>query len=106
MTWSEEHGLARRITTASIPLILCGPILRRVEPHTVSVFVALKYARQVTLTIHEGPTKAGRLKFKGQAQTVPLGKYLHVAVVTAASPQAPQALQDLIDLRPRTALWI
>ena len=31
MTWSEEHGLARRITTASIPLILCGPILRRVE---------------------------------------------------------------------------
>ena len=94
MTWSEEHGLARRIgtasipfiTTASVPLILCGPILRRVESHAVSVFVALKYARQVTLTIHEGPTKAGQAKFEGQVQTVPLGKYLHVAVVTAALP--------------------
>ena len=94
MTWSEEHGLARRITTPSIPLILCGPILRRVEPHTVSVFVALKYARQVTLTIHEGPTKAGRLKFEGQAQTVPLGKYLHVAVVTAALPDDFPASQE------------
>ena len=82
MEWIDEYGLSKRIE--EIPLILCGPILRRVELHSVSVFVALKVSCEVTLSIYKGNTKsAANLKFEGTRETVSLGKYLHVCVVTA-----------------------
>jgi hypothetical protein len=46
MAWVDKNGLAKRIK--SLPLILCGPMLRRVEPHSVSVYVALSHPREVT----------------------------------------------------------
>jgi hypothetical protein len=36
------------------PLILAGPILRRVEPRRVSVWVALSAPRTVTLHVFQG----------------------------------------------------
>src|SRR5882672_3923508 len=61
------------------PLLLCGPMLRRVEPTAVSVFVALKHAREVALTVYDGAA----IVAQGTAATLGLGTYLHVTVVTA-----------------------
>ena len=36
---------------ADWPLLLCGPVLRRVTPTSVAVFVALKEPRRVVLEI-------------------------------------------------------
>jgi hypothetical protein len=81
MSWTP---LSQRI--ASLPLILAGPILRRTEPDSVTVWVALKEAREVTLRVHatgnNGETVSDVL-FSGTRPTVPLGKYLHVVAVTA-----------------------
>lgn len=81
MSWMSEHSLLRRIT--DVPLVLCGPMLRRVEPASVSVFVALKHARDITLEVYEGVTQPRPLRMRGTARTLKLGEYLHVAVVTA-----------------------
>lgn len=65
---------------AGLPLILVGPILRRVEKDNVSVWVALKEARtSLTLTVY-GPTGA---VMRGSQPTVPLGQHLHIALITA-----------------------
>ena len=47
MTWQP---LAERF--ANLPLILSGPVLRRVEPESVSVWLALKQPRAVTLRVY------------------------------------------------------
>ncbi|MDP9314711.1 MAG: alkaline phosphatase D family protein [Chloroflexota bacterium] len=68
------------------PLLLCGPMVRRVEPRSVSIFVALKHDRTVKLSIYlYNPDPNAPREFEmgtAQRRTVPLGKYLHVAVVT------------------------
>ncbi|HEX4907023.1 MAG TPA: hypothetical protein VFW32_00365, partial [Actinomycetes bacterium] len=71
------------------PLVLAGPMPRRVEPGAVSVFVACRHPRAVELSIHRG-TEPGpdTLVHTGQGRTVPLGRFLHVAVVTAKPPAA------------------
>jgi hypothetical protein len=71
------------------PLVLAGPMPRRVEPGAVSVFVACRHPRAVELSIHRG-TEPGpdTLVHTGQGRTVPLGRFLHVAVVTARPPAA------------------
>ena len=68
-----------------LPLILCGPILRRVEPDSVSVFVALKHRRSIKLSVYEGLTAdpARIVAQSNESVTVRLGKFLHVSVVTA-----------------------
>jgi hypothetical protein len=53
--------------------------LRRVEPTGVSVFVALKHARDVALTVFDG----GTVVAQGTGATLAFGKYLHIIVVTA-----------------------
>ncbi|HEV3012105.1 MAG TPA: hypothetical protein VG499_02425, partial [Actinomycetota bacterium] len=71
----------------SWPLVLAGPMPRRVEPEAVSVFVACSRPRAVRLSIYQG-TRADpeRLAGTAEAGTVPLGASLHVAVVTARPP--------------------
>jgi hypothetical protein len=68
-----------------LPLILAGPILRRTEPDNVTVWLALKESRSVTLQIYA--TLEGNIInnpiLEGQAVTVQLGKYLHLVAVTA-----------------------
>jgi hypothetical protein len=72
---------------SSWPLVLAGPMPRRVAPDAVSMFVACRRPRTVRLSLYRG-TQAdpGRLAAGGQAATVPLGRRLHVAVVTARPP--------------------
>ncbi len=63
---------------ALLPLVLCGPMLRRVDPTSVTVFVALKEPRRVTLTVTHN-----NQQFSGQRDTVAIGANLHVVAVTA-----------------------
>ena len=71
------------------PLVLAGPMPRRVAPDAVSVFVACRHPRAVELSIHRGTRPGpGTLVHASQGRTVPLGRSLHVAVVTARPPAA------------------
>ena len=69
------------------PLVLCGPIVRRVEPGAVSVFVACSRPRTVRLSLFDGPgpDDADPLHVEVD-RTRPLGRFLHAAVVTARPP--------------------
>src|SRR5262245_56234225 len=84
--------LAERL--ASLPLILAGPILRRVEPRSVTVWVALREARQVTLHVYrwEEVARAATERLLGSRRTVRLGDRLHVVAVTARAPALSAAL--------------
>jgi hypothetical protein len=86
----------------SWPLVLAGPIVRRVEPGLVSVWVALKEPRSIRLSVWQGVTAAGSADglfsgsaplVTGDASTIRVGERLHVAVVTASPPGALAAGQ-------------
>lgn len=79
MPWTS---LAERFN--DLPLILAGPILRRTEPDSVSVWVALKEPRLVTLRVL-ADGRDGRLVhcLTGTRATIRLGDHLHIAVATA-----------------------
>lgn len=82
------------LNISSLPLILAGPILRRVErgiinsgsvvePSKVSVWVALKESRtNIELRVYD---ISGNLVMYGYMDTIELGTNLHVAVITAQS---------------------
>ncbi|MBV6621556.1 MAG: hypothetical protein KI793_01150 [Rivularia sp. (in: Bacteria)] len=67
-----------------LPLVLAGPILRRTEPDSVTVWVALKASRHVTLTIFD---KNHNFLFESTRTTARIGINLHVVAVTAKSTQ-------------------
>ena len=64
----------------SLPLVLAGPILRRTEPDSVTVWVALKASRRVTLTIFD---QNHNFLFESSRTTARIGVNLHVVAVTA-----------------------
>lgn len=68
---------------ADWPLILCGPILRRVTPTSVSVFVALKSQAQVVLELYKrlSPNSYDAPMQSTRHDTIALGANLHVCVV-------------------------
>jgi hypothetical protein len=71
-------------------LILAGPILRRVEPNLVSVWLALKEKASVQLELFRGqasPASGERLTTSPVAQTVRIGDNLHIIVVTLKIPR-------------------
>src|SRR4051794_11432191 len=71
---------------SALPVVLAGPILRRVEPGEVTVWVALKESHTLTLDVFEG-TGGARMKVAtGNRATVQLGTNLHVGAVTAVPP--------------------
>jgi hypothetical protein len=80
----------------NLPLILAGPILRRTEPDSVTVWLALKELSSVTLQIYATQTGEGkiidRLLLEGMRFTVELGKHLHLVAVTA-KPIGKEILQ-------------
>lgn len=96
-----------------LPLILAGPILRRVEPNLVSVWVALRDAAQVKLVLWDGQIEAPdpddfsswfRSPNPG-TPTVRLGERLHVVVVTARLPEEKTLARERLysyDLAIRT----
>lgn len=75
MPW---ESLSKRI--GSLPLVLAGPILRRTDEDFVTVWIALKQKRKVTLIVTD---LAGRVRLVGEADTTELGVNLHVVAVTA-----------------------
>jgi hypothetical protein len=80
---------------ASLPLLLAGPILRRAEPQSVTVWVALRQARRVTLRVYlwDATTQTATERLVGSRQTIRLGAQLHVAAVTARAPEEERALE-------------
>lgn len=89
----------------ALPRILAGPILRRVEPASVAVWVALRDAAEVKLDVYAGSVDAGATsgslgaiaaapEASATAETLRVGANLHVAVV-AAAPQIPLAPSTL-----------
>lgn len=69
----------------SLPLILCGPILRRTQPDSVTVWLALRKPRTVRLEVFAKAAGGGwtAARQTGVAQTVALGSDLHIVAVTA-----------------------
>src|SRR5260370_8539117 len=88
MTWTP---LAERFSC--LPLIRMGPMLRRTEPHAVTVWLALKEPRVVTLRIY-GKSAEGKLmqQLEGTCHTVRLGDHLHIVAVTARSTKEHEHL--------------
>ena len=75
------------------PLVLCGPILRRVDTHSVNVFVALKHARRILLQVEHVTDSGLSPVLSDETDSVQIGRYLHVAVVTVKAPDASLLLQ-------------
>jgi hypothetical protein len=70
-----------------LPPILAGPILRRVEPNLISVWIALSEAATIKLTLWDGPAapSSANSLITGPdpaVQTIRLGDKFHLAVVT------------------------
>ncbi len=79
----------------SLPRVLAGPIVRRVEPRTVSFWIALSQAATVTALIFKGKQNAGatpQADGQGTLATRAVGASLHVAVVTIDLSGAQQPL--------------
>lgn len=81
-----------------LPLLLAGPILRRVEPTLVSVWVALSRPATLVLQVWEGRAQSGQsnafLTGAAPTPTVRLGANLHLAEVTVAiSADSGKSLQ-------------
>jgi hypothetical protein len=83
----KEHSmswipLAERFS--ALPLILAGPLLRRVEPQSVTVWLALKEACTVTLRVYAREDTGGFVQqCEGTHHTIRLGNHLHLVAVTA-----------------------
>src|SRR5579875_2047828 len=89
MSWMP---LTERFT--DLPLILSGPIVRRVEPQAATVWLALKEPRRVTLRIYTRSDEGNLLQqFEGTRRTVRLGDHLHIVAVTAHATSGDAALQ-------------
>jgi hypothetical protein len=65
-----------------LPVVIAGPILRRVERDAVTVWVALKESRTVTLQVFSSDGTTLRFASPPRA-TVPIGSFLHVVALTA-----------------------
>ncbi|HTD18930.1 MAG TPA: hypothetical protein VK667_05295, partial [Ktedonobacteraceae bacterium] len=68
---------------SAFPLILSGPILRRVEQQSVTVWLALKESCTVTLRIYTRNDEETLVQqFEGTHHTIRLGNHLHIVAVT------------------------
>jgi hypothetical protein len=67
----------------SKPLVLAGPILRKVTPSSVTVWLALKDSAEVTLHIFISDVQVVPPLFSGKSGTIRVGEHLHIVAVTA-----------------------
>jgi hypothetical protein len=74
---------------SDMPLVLCGPIVRKVTHEMASVFVALKEPRRLCLEVHEHDQVSLDFVAGELVATRPIGRALHVAVVTVETPLTP-----------------
>ncbi|TCC47505.1 hypothetical protein E0H75_22265 [Kribbella capetownensis] len=84
-------SLALRLAT--LPLVICGPILRRTEEDKVSVWIAFRRAvSDIQLRIYDSPNpdpQATPLLVSARTETFALGDNLFVALVTADQGTTP-----------------
>jgi hypothetical protein len=73
----------------NLPLILTGPILRRVTESSVTVWVALKSAATVSLQIRQGDPGGSTLGAPASTATIEVGRFMHICAVTAPVTLAP-----------------
>jgi hypothetical protein len=76
----------------ALPVVLAGPLLRRVDTEFVDVWMAISSAAEVTVTVFQGSqtstgagTADGPVVATGTARTRAFGSQLHVALVRAAA---------------------
>lgn len=69
------------MTPDELPLVLSGPIVRRAEADSVSVWIALREPSRVRLAVIDPITRAEVMT--GEAPTVRIGRFVHVVCVTA-----------------------
>ena len=78
----------------TLPLVLAGPILRRVESNLVSVWIALSRPANVTITSWEGRIKPGAagefFRSNPPTPTLRIADNLHVTVALARIPAGSQ----------------
>jgi len=79
-------SLADRII--GLPLLLSGPILRKVERNAVTVWVALKEERKVWLEVYDNIAPAGSAPIlkkilQGNRKSIKVGKHFFLVAVTA-----------------------
>lgn len=70
----------------SLPLVLCGPILRRCEPESVTVWIALKASvtnAELLIYADDKGKKSGAPLLKGTGDMKKLGEHLFVGAITA-----------------------
>ena len=75
------------------PLLICGPILRRVTPTRVSVFVATSAACTVEILLKTGGQE---IAADSATPTRTIGAFLHVTVATAVIPQPDALTPDVV----------
>ena len=69
-----------------LPLVLCGPIVRRTVPDRVCIWIALRQPCTVELEVFDSEDGApGVPRLIGRRDTISLGEHLHVAVVSATA---------------------
>ena len=78
-----------KTTLATKPLVLAGPMLRKVTESSVTVWLALKEFADVTLEILPSDARVVRRLFSGQRKTVRIGRNLHLVAVTARREDQP-----------------
>jgi hypothetical protein len=79
---------------SALPLILAGPILRRVNPESVTVWLALKEPRKVTLRVYARSSEGTLVQqFEGTRDSIRLGDHLHIVAVTARAISSEQMLR-------------
>ena len=84
MSWMPLNHNSERLH--NLPLILAGPMLRHTECDSVTVWVALKSSRQVTLSVYSTDANGSIIKtalLEGSRTTIAFGKHLHIVAVTA-----------------------
>ncbi len=80
-----------RLAMADLPPVLIGPILRRVEPRSVSVFIATSTAAAIHLALYDGVVDAANppaAHATADAQTTAFGARFHATVVTVTIADA------------------
>ena len=95
-----------------VPQVLAGPILRRVEPTQVSVWLALAEPCDVRVLLWEGRAESGQpnpLLVGPQTSTIRVGATLHVVLASIVIPDinATSLLPDTlyaydVDVTPTT----
>ncbi|MGD1852875.1 MAG: alkaline phosphatase D family protein [Leptolyngbyaceae cyanobacterium] len=82
-----------------LPLLIAGPMLRRTEPESVTVWVALKQpctVRLKVLTTQDQGQQLGTAVLLGERHTVAVGQHLHVVAVTACPIEQQRLVCDRI----------